>query len=70
MQESKGCVRAPTTNNGVRNPGLMQSHNGRGTCNEGGNVKNPCPASEVCSDSLFTKLLKCDRLELTILAVD
>ncbi|KHO00607.1 Lysozyme-like domain protein [Metarhizium album ARSEF 1941] len=32
MQESKGCVRAPTTNNGVVNPGLMQSHNGAGTC--------------------------------------
>ncbi|KAH8588807.1 hypothetical protein B0O99DRAFT_465374, partial [Bisporella sp. PMI_857] len=28
MQESVGCVRAPTTNNGVINPGLMQSHNG------------------------------------------
>ncbi|KAI9842241.1 MAG: hypothetical protein M1837_007386 [Sclerophora amabilis] len=28
MQESVGCVWAPTTNNGVRNPGLMQSHNG------------------------------------------
>ncbi|KAK6333656.1 hypothetical protein TWF730_003840 [Orbilia blumenaviensis] len=28
MQESSGCLRAPTTSNGVRNPGLMQSHNG------------------------------------------
>jgi len=28
MQESNGCLRVPTTNNGVRNPGLMQSHNG------------------------------------------
>ena len=28
MQESQGNVRVPTTNNGVRNPGLMQSHNG------------------------------------------
>ncbi|KAM3414515.1 hypothetical protein BST61_g9674 [Cercospora zeina] len=28
MQETGGNVRAPTTNNGVRNPGLMQSHNG------------------------------------------
>ncbi|KAF2002356.1 hypothetical protein P154DRAFT_409050, partial [Amniculicola lignicola CBS 123094] len=42
MQESRGCVRAPTTNYGVRNPGLMQSHNGAATCNEGG-VQNPCP---------------------------
>jgi hypothetical protein len=46
MQESNGCVRAPTTNYGVRNPGLMQSHNGAGTCNDG-TVQNPCPASEV-----------------------
>ena len=28
MQESSGNVRVPTTNNGVVNPGLMQSHNG------------------------------------------
>ncbi|KAE9374653.1 carbohydrate-binding module family 50 protein [Stipitochalara longipes BDJ] len=46
MQESNGCVRAPTTNYGVRNPGLMQSHNGAGTCNDGG-VQNPCPQSQV-----------------------
>jgi len=32
MQESEGCVRAKTTGNGVTNPGLMQSHNGTGTC--------------------------------------
>jgi hypothetical protein len=47
MQESGGCVRAPTTNFGVRNPGLMQSHDGRGTCNDGGSVLNPCPQSEI-----------------------
>jgi LysM repeat protein len=46
MQESNGCVRAPTTNYGVRNPGLMQSHNGVGTCNDG-SVQNPCPSSEI-----------------------
>jgi len=28
MQESNGCLRVPTTDNGVRNPGIMQSHNG------------------------------------------
>lgn len=39
MQESKGCVRVPTTNNGVVNPGLMQSHNGSGSCVG----VNPCP---------------------------
>lgn len=32
IQESQGCVRVPTTGNGVRNTGLMQSHNGSGTC--------------------------------------
>lgn len=43
MQESKGCVRAPTTYNGVVNPGLMQSHNGAGTCANA----NPCPAYQI-----------------------
>lgn len=28
MQESGGCLRVPTTSNGVENPGLMQSHGG------------------------------------------
>jgi hypothetical protein len=43
MQESKGCVRVHTTGNGVVNPGLMQSHDGAGTCAG----VNPCPASEI-----------------------
>lgn len=43
MQESKGCVRVPTTNNGVTNPGLMQSHNGVGSCVG----QNPCPAQTI-----------------------
>ncbi|QUC23470.1 uncharacterized protein UV8b_07711 [Ustilaginoidea virens] len=47
MQESHGCVRAPTTNNGVRNPGLMQCHNGRGTCNDNGHTLNPCPSGTI-----------------------
>jgi hypothetical protein len=42
-----GCVRAPTTNYGVRNPGLMQSHDGTGTCNDNGRVQNPCPANTI-----------------------
>lgn len=46
MQESKGCVRAPTTNYGVVNPGLMQSHDGTGSCNNGA-VQDPCPMSEI-----------------------
>ncbi|KAL9107108.1 MAG: hypothetical protein Q9227_007974 [Pyrenula ochraceoflavens] len=47
MQESKGCVRVPTTNGGVRNPGLMQDHDGTHSCNDAGNVQNPCPAAEI-----------------------
>jgi len=47
LQESGGCVRAPTTNYGVRNPGLMQSHNGVGTCNDNGQVLSPCPAASI-----------------------
>ena len=49
MQESGGCVRVPTSNYGVRNPGLMQDHNGDGTCHSDitGQIQNPCPTSEV-----------------------
>ena len=46
MQESNGCVRAPTTNYGVINPGLMQSHDGSGSCNDG-SVLDPCPQSQI-----------------------
>ncbi|KAL6867174.1 glycoside hydrolase [Trichoderma novae-zelandiae] len=37
MQESHGCVRVHTTNGGVRNPSLMQDHNGSATCTAGTN---------------------------------
>lgn len=47
MQESKGCVRVPTTANGVRNPGLMQDHDGTHTCNDAGNVQVPCPDDQI-----------------------
>ncbi|CEJ83013.1 hypothetical protein VHEMI03047 [[Torrubiella] hemipterigena] len=43
MQESNGCVRAPTTNYGVRNPGLMQSHDGPNSCFG----TSPCPSSTI-----------------------
>lgn len=46
MQESKGCVRAPTTAYENRNPGLMQCFNGKGTCNENG-FTTPCPDSTI-----------------------
>ncbi|RYC61012.1 hypothetical protein CHU98_g5198 [Xylaria longipes] len=42
-EESKGCVCIPTTGNGIFNPGLMQSHNGAGTCAG----VNPCPQSQI-----------------------
>jgi len=47
MQESNGCVRVITTNYGVENPGLMQDHDGAGSCNRDGVVQTPCPASEI-----------------------
>ncbi|KAJ5267809.1 hypothetical protein N7478_010617 [Penicillium angulare] len=47
MQESKGCVRVQTTKNGVANPGLMQSHDGPGSCNKDGVIQNPCLRSEI-----------------------
>ncbi|KAJ5306483.1 hypothetical protein PENANT_c031G06639 [Penicillium antarcticum] len=43
MQESKGCVRVQSTNNGVQNTGLMQSHDGSGTCVG----VTPCPSSMI-----------------------
>ncbi|OJD38865.1 glycoside hydrolase [Diplodia corticola] len=46
VQESKGCVRVPTTGNpdpNIFNPGLMQCHSGDGTCAN----KNPCPNSAI-----------------------
>jgi len=47
MQESGGCVRAPTSNYGVVNPGLMQTHAGAGSCNSGSVVQTPCPADTI-----------------------
>ncbi|EXJ67761.1 uncharacterized protein A1O5_09107 [Cladophialophora psammophila CBS 110553] len=47
LQESNGCVRVRTTDNGVPNPGLMQAHNGGFSCNTNGNIQTPCPASEI-----------------------
>ncbi|KAJ5816736.1 hypothetical protein N7447_008969 [Penicillium robsamsonii] len=47
MQESKGCVRVHSTNNGVLNTGLMQSHAGQGSCNKDGSMTTPCPSSMI-----------------------
>ncbi|EME78327.1 uncharacterized protein MYCFIDRAFT_167723 [Pseudocercospora fijiensis CIRAD86] len=51
MQESKGCVRAPTTTYEFSNPGLMQSFQGTHTCNPGTQAApqgvSPCPQSEI-----------------------
>lgn len=67
MQESKGCVRAPTTRWSHDNPGLMQSDQGKGTCNPDGNPINPCPISSIRQmihdgtngDGLHTTLRTC-----------
>ncbi|KAL8847866.1 MAG: hypothetical protein Q9221_007117 [Calogaya cf. arnoldii] len=45
LQESNGCVRVPTSFYSLRNPGLMQSHNGPATCNEDASPIYPCPYS-------------------------
>lgn len=47
LQESNGCVRVHTTSYSVSNPGLMQSHSGKGTCNVGNKIMNPCPETEI-----------------------
>jgi hypothetical protein len=44
MQESGGCVRIHTTNGTVRNPGLMQDHNGTNSCAD---TPTPCPATTI-----------------------
>jgi hypothetical protein len=47
LQESNGCVRVQTTSYSHANPGLFQSHEGTGSCNDGSNVQNPCPKSQI-----------------------
>jgi hypothetical protein len=43
LQDSSGCVRAPTTPGEVPNPGLMQTYHGPGAFHE----VNPCPSSMI-----------------------
>ena len=47
IQESKGCVRVITTSSSHRNPGLMQSYNGTGSCNNEGQIQTPCPSEVI-----------------------
>lgn len=48
MQESKGCVRAPTTNYGHDNPGLFQSYEGAASCNRDiHSLVTPCPSATI-----------------------
>lgn len=48
LQESAGCVRAPTTFSTHPNPGLMQSHDGAGTCNPAdGEVVERCSYDQI-----------------------
>jgi hypothetical protein len=48
LQESNGCVRvaATTSMDGIHNPGIMQTSNGVGSCNDGTAV-SPCPQSQI-----------------------
>ncbi|KAG9192605.1 hypothetical protein G6011_11339 [Alternaria panax] len=47
MQESKGCVRAPTSQSDAHSPGLMQGA-GTASCHPLGQVPtSPCPADEI-----------------------
>jgi hypothetical protein len=49
MQESKGCVRAPTSTSDAHNPGLMQGA-GTASCNLlGGSPIYPCPKSTIAA---------------------
>lgn len=45
MQESNGCTRVHTTYGTHPNPGLFQSHNGTGSCND--RPFGPCPQAEI-----------------------
>lgn len=49
MQETKGCVRAETSESpdGIRNPGLLQSFKGTFSCNDKGKVQTPCPRDTI-----------------------
>ncbi|KAF2877377.1 hypothetical protein BDV95DRAFT_144631 [Massariosphaeria phaeospora] len=47
MQETKGCVRSPTTSLSHSNPGLMQSFQGTGSCNMDKNALIPCPKETI-----------------------
>jgi hypothetical protein len=47
QQESLGCVRVRTTSNSHANPGLLQSNQGTGTCNDGTGLQIPCPESAI-----------------------
>ncbi|KAF4552094.1 LysM domain-containing protein 9 [Elsinoe fawcettii] len=55
QQESNGCVRVHTTFNPVRNPGLMQTHNGAGTCND--KSQNLLLSSPQCTSSIIEQMV-------------
>ncbi|KAK3657592.1 hypothetical protein LTR56_002367 [Elasticomyces elasticus] len=62
MQESFGCVRVWGTVGAVTNPGLMQSHGGKGSCNTGiaygGILSEPGTASNPCSSDQVTQMIE------------
>ncbi|KAK1093993.1 hypothetical protein LTR48_001191, partial [Friedmanniomyces endolithicus] len=61
MQESVGCTRVWSTSYSVINPGLMQTHQGTGSCNTAlaanGVVIKPGVASVPCSSSSITQMI-------------
>lgn len=56
FQESTGCVRVKTsrsTNENIRNPGLLQCFNGDHTCNDpkgGIPILTPCPDEQIIGE--------------------
>ena len=60
MQESKGCVRVPSTKYSVLNPGILQDHEGKNTCNPAispkSDPKKECTQSDIegmINDGIF-----------------
>ncbi|KIW18037.1 hypothetical protein PV08_02324 [Exophiala spinifera] len=47
MQESNGCVRVATTAVSNANPGLMQSYEGKASCDMNGVPVSPCPQASI-----------------------
>ncbi|PPJ56399.1 hypothetical protein CBER1_00698 [Cercospora berteroae] len=65
LQESHGCLRVPETQGSHRNAGVLQSHNGNGTCNTNmieagspGSMKDPSLISTDCSSRQIEAMIR------------